>query len=189
MIGSLTGRIQFKTAQTIILDVSGVGYTVWVNLSTISQLGTTGSEASLITHLDVKEDSLTLYGFLEYAAYELFLKLVSVSGVGSKSALTILDLGKPEEIAYAIRTENVGVLTQVSGIGKKTAERIILELKEKVGFGEASELAPVEDSSDLQDALESLGYKPSQIQRVLSEIDSTKDLGDQVRQALKLLQS
>lgn len=191
MIASLTGSIQIKTPQNIILDVNGVGYLIWVNLNTISKIGNVGDKLTIITHLEVKEESLTLFGFLDNQAYLLFKLLTSVSGVGAKSGLNILDLGNASDIANAIRDANLAVLTSVSGIGKKTAERIVLELKDKVlGFSSSSSssMSMKQSSEDLETALESLGYKPNQIQRVMQEIDFSKDLGEQVRIALKLLQ-
>jgi len=190
MIASLTGTIQTKNPQNIILNVGGVGYLVWVNLTTISKLGNIGDEICIITHLEVKEDSLTLFGFLDNEAYLLFKLLTSVSGVGAKSGLNILDLGNPADIARAICDSNLAVLTSVSGIGKKTAERIVLELKDKVlGFSSGGSGKEIRQfSEDLETALESLGYKPNQIQKVMQEIDFNKDLGEQVRTALKLLQ-
>ncbi len=191
MIASLTGRIQVKNAQNIVLDVNGVGYLIWVNLTTVSKIGVIGDKLTIITHLEVKEDSLTLFGFLDNDSYLLFKLLTSVSGVGAKSGLNILDLGMASDIANAIRDANLGVLTSVSGIGKKTAERIVLELKDKVlGFSSSanSSISLNKSSDDLETALESLGYKPNQVQRVMQEIDFSKDLGEQVRTALKLLQ-
>lgn len=190
MIGTLTGTLHNKTAQTITLNVHGVGYVVWVNLSSLSKLGEVGETVTVITHLEVKEDSLTLFGFLRQSEYELFKLLLSVSGVGAKSALTTLDLGEPEELAQAIRLEEVTTLTQISGIGKKTAQRIILELKDKLGGLETeSTLSDRNTRQDLFDALESLGYTVKEIQNVLSDIDQNQELGTQVRTALKLLQS
>ncbi len=191
MIGRLRGKIQEITAHSVILDVNGVGYLVFVNLSTLSKIGHAGEEASLVTYLEVKEDKLALFGFLNSEEHHLFQLLIGVSGVGCKSALTILDLGTSEQIQQAIREEKVSVLTQVSGIGKKTAERLILELKDKVGISTPMDgVSPIQRSQheDLVDALESLGFKPGQIQRVITDMDPKMDLGEQVRQALKLLQ-
>lgn len=190
MIGRLRGRIVEASAHSVILDVNGVGYVVFVNLSTLSRMGHVGEEASLVTYLEVKEDKLALYGFLNTEEYALFQLLIAVNGVGCKSALTILDLGTPDQISQAIRDEQVSILTQVSGIGKKTAERLILELKDKVGFAGVEAGSPLQRTrhADLVDALESLGFKPGEIQRVVNDMDPALDLGEQVRRALKLLQ-
>jgi Holliday junction DNA helicase RuvA len=196
MIASLSGIIKYKQNNNLIIDVKGVGYSVLVNTITYNSVGAIGEELSLVTYLDVKEDSLTLFGFLDMLSFELFKYLISVNGVGAKSALAILDLDQPEVLMQAIQQERVNILNQASGIGKKTAERIILELRDKLGhlytleIGDnySSQVNTVQVSQDVWDALESLGYKPSQIQRVVSEIDSTLEISEQIRAALKLLQ-
>lgn len=196
MIASLSGKIQYKQNNNLIIDVKGVGYSVLVNTITYNSVGVIGEELSLVTYLDVKEDSLTLFGFLDMLSFELFKYLISVNGVGAKSALAILDLDQPEAIMQAIQQERVNILNQASGIGKKTAERIILELRDKLGhlytleIGDNSKsvVGNTQISQDVWDALESLGYKPSQIQRVISELDSTLEVSEQIRAALKLLQ-
>lgn len=196
MIASLSGKIQYKQNNNLIIDVKGVGYSVLVNTITYNSVGVIGEELSLVTYLDVKEDSLTLFGFLDMLSFELFKYLISVNGVGAKSALAILDLDQPEAIMQAIQQERVNILNQASGIGKKTAERIILELRDKLGhlytleIGDNSKsvVGNTQISQDVWDALESLGYKPSQIQRVISELDSTLEVSEQIRSALKLLQ-
>jgi Holliday junction DNA helicase RuvA len=197
MIASLAGTIQYKQNNNLIVDVRGVGYSVLVNSITYTSVGALGEEVSLITYLDVKEDSLTLFGFLDMISFELFKYLISVNGVGAKSALAILDLDQPEAIMQSIQQERVSVLNQASGIGKKTAERIILELKDKLSplynhITIADDISTNSVSShktqDVWDALESLGYKPSQIQKTLSSLDSTLEISEQIRLALKLLQ-
>jgi holliday junction DNA helicase RuvA len=196
MIASLSGTIQYKQNNNLIVNVNGVGYSVLVNGITFSSIGVVGDEISLITYLDVKEDSLTLFGFLDMISFELFKYLISVNGVGAKSALAILDLDQPEAIMQSIQQERISVLNQASGIGKKTAERIVLELRDKLGnlystdFGESDVSTPssVQSTQDVWDALESLGYKPSQIQKVVSSLDNTLEVSEQIRLALKLLQ-
>lgn len=196
MIASLSGTIQYKQNNNLIVNVNGVGYSVLVNGITFSSIGVVGDEISLITYLDVKEDSLTLFGFLDMISFELFKYLISVNGVGAKSALAILDLDQPTAIMQAIQQERINVLNQASGIGKKTAERIILELRDKLGnlygsdFGEniVSNTTSSQSTQDVWDALESLGYKPSQIQKVISSLDNTLEISEQIRLALKLLQ-
>lgn len=198
MIASLAGTIQYKQNNNLIVNVNGVGYSVLVNGITFSSIGVVGDEISLITYLDVKEDSLTLFGFLDMISFELFKYLISVNGVGAKSALAILDLDQPEAIMQSIQQERINVLNQASGIGKKTAERIVLELRDKLGnlystdFGESggsnSTPSSVQSTQDVWDALESLGYKTSQIQKVVSSLDNTLEVSEQIRLALKLLQ-
>ena len=196
MIASLSGIIKYKQNNNLIVDVNGVGYSVLVNSITYNSVGAIGEELSLVTYLDVKEDSLTLFGFLDMVSFELFKYLISVNGVGAKSALSVLDIDHPEALMQAIQQERVNVLNQASGIGKKTAERIILELRDKLGhlytveIGDSSnsQVHTNQVSQDVWDALESLGYKPSQIQRVIVELDSTLEVSEQIRSALKLLQ-
>jgi Holliday junction DNA helicase RuvA len=197
MIASLAGKIQYKQNNNLIVDVNGVGYSVLVNTITFNSVGSIGENISLITYLDVKEDSLTLFGFLDMISFQLFKYLISVNGVGAKSALAILDLDQPEAIMQAIQQERVSVLHQALGIGKKTAERIILELKDKLSslysnieiFENISTNSnSSQNTQDVWDALESLGYKPSQIQKVLSSLDSALEVSEQIRLALKLLQ-
>lgn len=188
MINRLTGVLVDTSPQSVTIDVGGVGFLVFVNLSTLSRLGHIGEQVSVVTYMEVKEDKLALYGFISVSEYELFQLLIGVNGVGCKSALTILDLGTPDQIQQAIGEGQVKVITQVSGIGKKTAERIILELKDKVSAVVGGEQAVIRvQHEELIEAMESLGYKSHDIQRVLSEVDQSVDLGDQVRQALKLL--
>jgi len=196
MIASISGTIQYKQNNNLIIDVNGVGYSVLVNTITYNSVGVIGEELSLVTYLDVKEDSLTLFGFLDMVSFELFKYLISVNGVGAKSALAILDLDQPEALMQAIQQERVNILNQASGIGKKTAERIILELRDKLGHLYTLEMGDnttavaksTQVSQDVWDALESLGYKPSQIQRIISEIDYNLEVSEQIRTALKLLQ-
>lgn len=197
MIASLSGTIQYKKDHTIIVKVGGVGYMVLVNSITLTSLGGVSDEVSLITYLDVKEDSLTLFGFLDMLSYELFKQLISVNGVGCKSALSILDLDRPDALIHSIQQERVNILNQASGIGKKTAERIILELKDKVGNmishlgSQDNNVADKQEyhiTQDVWDALESLGYKSVQIQRVIPQLDTSLEVSEQIRMALKLLQ-
>ncbi|MEX0597351.1 MAG: Holliday junction branch migration protein RuvA [Candidatus Paceibacterota bacterium] len=197
MIASLAGKIQYKQNNNLIVDVNGVGYNILVNSLTFSSVGSVGEAVSIITYLDVKEDSLTLFGFLDMISFELFKYLISVNGVGAKSALAILDLDQPEAIMQSIQQERASVLNQASGIGKKTSERIILELKDKLSSlynyisitdNISNNLSSSQNTQDVWDALESLGYKPSQIQKVLSSLDNALEVSEQIRLALKLLQ-
>lgn len=197
MIASLSGKIQYKGQNSLVVDVSGVGYAVLVNSITLNSLGVVGDDVSLITYLDVKEDSLTLFGFLDILSFELFKYLISVNGVGAKSALALLDLDQPEALMMAIQQERVNILNQASGIGKKTAERIVLELRDKLGdlvyIGGLDNTSSdsnqeYQGTQDVWDALESLGYKSIQIQRIISQLDSNLEVSEQIRQALKLLQ-
>lgn len=154
MIASLTGTIQRIEKNFIVLDVHGVGYRVFVSslvLATVRE----GSAVTLSTHTHVREDALDLYGFLDQDALVLFEELLGVSGVGPKTALGVLSLASPKEVRHAIASGDPSVLTKVSGIGKKTAERIVVELKGKVGVVSGG---PGNNVLEAIDALMHLGY-------------------------------
>jgi Holliday junction DNA helicase RuvA len=165
MIASLTGRLTRKAPDYIIIDVSGVGYQVFVPLSTFYRMPDEGAAASLHIHTHLREDMLALYGFSEPAEKDLFLILLGVSGIGPKLALTILSSLTTDEIAAAIQSADDQKLYAIPGIGKKTAARMILELKDKVKHlvtASASAGLPQQADVDLDDAvsaLMNLGYK------------------------------
>lgn len=133
MIAHLRGRLHAAGADQVVVDVGGVGYRAYVPASTRSRLPAAGREVFLYTSLQVREDSMTLYGFLEPAELELFEVLIGVSGIGPKVALAVLSAASPEEFRRAIALADVGFLTRLPHIGKKTAQRLLLELKEKMG--------------------------------------------------------
>src|SRR6476660_2945480 len=132
MIGRLTGRLAAKAPDQLVLDVAGVGYLVHIPLSTFYELPDVESPASLWIHTHVREDTLALYGFLTERERSLFLLLLSVAGIGPKVALTVLSGIPPAELASALRNQDVRRLVAIPGVGKKTAERMVLELSEKV---------------------------------------------------------
>jgi Holliday junction DNA helicase RuvA len=132
MIAQLTGQFLHKTPTRVIIDCHGVGYEVNISLNTYTAINPL-EKGSLFTHLKVAEDAFTLYGFSELAEKEIFLKLISVSGVGAATARMMLNSLKPVEIQQAIASSNVKLLESIKGIGKKTAERIALELRDKMG--------------------------------------------------------
>ena len=138
MIYSLSGTIRTKQPNFVVLDVSGVGFGVKTTLNTTSKLGREGEQGFLYTHLNVREDALELYGFAQQSELECFLMLISISGVGPKAALTILSDRSPEEFALLVASEDVKALSKSSGIGPKTAQRIVLELKDKIGATQAA---------------------------------------------------
>ncbi|OGW40282.1 MAG: Holliday junction DNA helicase RuvA [Nitrospirae bacterium GWC2_56_14] len=165
MIASLTGRLTRKAPDYIIIDVSGVGYQVFVPLSTFYRMPDEGAAASLHIHTHLREDMLALYGFSEPAEKDLFLILLGVSGIGPKLALTILSSLTTDEIVAAIQSSDDQKLYAIPGIGKKTAARMILELKDKVKHlvtASASAGLPQQADLDVDDAvsaLMNLGYK------------------------------
>lgn len=185
MIGSLTGIIAAKGARQLIVDVGGVGYSVFVSTGTLFSVEV-GSSLTLYTHLSVREDALELFGFSEHSELSLFELLISVSGVGPKSALAILSLSTPEHVRRAISEGDVSALTKVSGIGKKSAEKIIIELRDKVGASTNDALASGE--ADVLDALRALGYSLSEARAALKNTSGT-DTANRVKDALRYLNS
>jgi Holliday junction DNA helicase RuvA len=181
MIAYLHGTVRFKTANSIVLDVNGVGYRVHVAGKTLAELED-HLPAELRIHTVIREDDMSLYGFLDQASLEMFELFLTINGVGPKMAMEIFTW-PINQIKQAILKQDVGALTKVKGIGKKTAQRIILELKEKLGdTGEVdlNEITPMADDGvdhDVMDALEGLGYKKKDIQRVFRSLK--KPLEDQ----------
>lgn len=183
MIASLRGKIILKQDDFIILDVAGVGYKV-VCPSFILQGLKVEEEPHLFTHLHVSQERVALYGFLEYQELEFFEMLISISGIGPKAALGILALAPVKTLKAAIAEEKISLLTKVSGIGAKTAARIILELKSKL---KGEKLGSIADGlEEAIEALVSLGYSVSQAREALRKIpESVKTVEEKVREALK----
>ncbi len=165
MIAHLRGRLLEKHPNRVIVDVSGVGYDVHVPLSTFYEMAEPGEEIALRIHTHVREDALLLYGFATPLELQIFERLISVSGIGPKLALAVLSGIEPNELVSAIRTANVARLTGIPGIGKKIAERIGLELKDKMASFVAAEMAATQTTAagetlrdDVLSALMNLGY-------------------------------
>lgn len=193
MIDSLEGILKEKFPTYILLEVNGVGYGVNIPLSTYNKLPNVGEKISLFTHLVVREDVLSLYGFYTFDEKELFLALISTTGIGPKSALTILSSIEVEQFKQAIIKEDMLTLTSISGIGKKTAQRMILELKDKLKEVEipTTTVKPI-DKKIIDDAilaLISLGYKkPTATQAVHKAQDTIKekfDIKELIKTALR----
>ncbi|OGE80793.1 MAG: Holliday junction DNA helicase RuvA [Candidatus Doudnabacteria bacterium RIFCSPLOWO2_02_FULL_48_8] len=184
MLGSIKGKISHKAVNYIILETSGVGYKVFVTPVLHVSLKT-GQELSLVIHTYVREDQITLYGFEKLAELEFFELLLTVSGVGPKSALGIMSLASVDMIKSAIVSEDPSVFTKVSGIGRKTAERVIIELKDKLK-GEADKMPVAREHSDAVDALLALGYSQQQAREALKAVpNEITKLQDKVRFVLK----
>jgi Holliday junction DNA helicase RuvA len=187
MIAYLCGQIINKTSSYVIVEVAGVGYQVFVGENFLNELKN-GTEIELYTHHQVSEQASDLYGFKTLSDLELFELLLSVSGVGPKSALGVLSLASANDIKEAIIRGDADLLTKVAGIGKKTAERLVLELKGKVmriSSGAALEAMGL-GSSDEIDALMSLGYSLSEARTALNSVASeVLDSGERVKAALK----
>jgi len=171
MIAHLRGRILSKRPNQAVVDVNGVGYEVAISIPTFSELPAAGGEVSLHIHTHVREDALALYGFLRAQEKELFERLISVSGIGPKLAITVLSGMQAEKMVAAIRGNDIAALTKIPGIGKKTAERMVLELRDKLdSFGVAAAVvsrhSPVEE--DVLSALTNLGYQRAAAERALA---------------------
>ena len=189
MIAQLTGVIANKDGGSIILDVGGVGYRIFVSPDTFEQLNAQDTgKVSLFTHLAVRENALDLYGFLEQEELHFFEMLISISGIGPKSALAILSVADISTLKQAVKTGDSSYLTKVSGIGTKNAQKIVLELNNKIGIlDEIGDPALLEDM-DTFEALKSLGYSTGEARVVLKQIPRTvSGAKDRLKEALKLL--
>ena len=195
MIGFLRGKVAYLLADDCLLDVGGVGYRVTVSGMTRSELRQ-GEQAMLFTYLSVREDALQLYGFATQEEYDVFLQLIGVSGIGPKVALGILSSTTVSGLCSAIANKQASLLTKLPGIGKKSAERLILELKDKlafVGIGDGEEAfveaAPLGDGilDEAAAALASLGYTPAETAPVLKQLGTCQTTEEAIRLALKKL--
>lgn len=178
MIAYLKGKLFAKQANTVIVEVGGVGYEVMIPLSTFYELGDEGSDVELRIYTHVREDAIQLFGFKTERERELYLKLISVQGIGAKSGVAMLSGMSADEIVTAIRTDNVVRLTSIPGVGKKTAERVVIELRDKVGdiiAGAVSADTGVETAStddtydDALSALLNLGYQRTAAEKALKQ--------------------
>ncbi|MEI7709330.1 MAG: Holliday junction branch migration protein RuvA [bacterium] len=188
MIGSIKGKIILKKEKFLIIETSGVGYKISVSLETVSRLKNENSETTLWIHTHVREDAFDLYGFLEYSELEFFEMLISISGIGPKGALTILGVSSVETLSKAISTGDTSYLTKISGIGKKTAEKIVIELRDKVGKElNTQEGGSLSDEMDALEALKSLGYSQMEAREALKKVTGDKNTNAKIREALKIL--
>ena len=194
MIAHLTGRILRKEPQEVILDVGGVGYRIVIPLSTFYRLGEPGAEVSLRTHTHVREDALALFGFLTPSEQALFERLIAVAGVGPRLAVGILSGIEAPDLVGALRSGDVARLTRIPGVGKKTAERLVVELKDKVKGLEGSEpeaQAPGDHPhDDLLSALVHLGYSRSEAEKGVEKALASGGEGrfeDLLRRTLRIL--
>lgn len=187
MIALLEGKIAGLRGNAVILMVGGVGYSVFVSTYTLGKIA--GKDAvSLFIHTHVREDMLALYGFLNEEELEMFELLISVSGIGPKVGLSILSIADVKTIRMAIVNKDPSLLTRVSGIGKKTAEKVIVELQNKVKAVAGEEHADVTASQDALEALASLGYSVTEAREALKLVSpEIKDVSARIRQALKNL--
>jgi len=189
MISRITGTLLENIPPTICVDVHGVGYEIDVPMSTLYHLPEVGGQVVLFTHLAVREDAHTLYGFSSAAERTAFRALIKVSGVGARIALAVLSGMSVQDLADAITRQDTGLLTRVPGIGKKTAERLLLELRGKLGadLGAAPGTTVVAGRGDITHALLSLGYSNAEIQTAMKTLPESVDVAEGIRLALKAL--
>ena len=186
MIGRLRGLLAARTPSGMVIEAGGVGYEVNITPRDQALLPDLGAEAVVHTHLVVRDDLMALYGFDSEPGRDMFRILIGSSGVGPSLAMSILAAMRPDEVRMAVATEDIGALVAVPGIGKRTAEKLIVGLRPKLG-------AMVERSSAsgglarVREALESLGYAPSEIREALEEIPREGSVEEQVRSALRML--
>ncbi|MFH1875125.1 MAG: Holliday junction branch migration protein RuvA [Pseudomonadota bacterium] len=193
MIAQLTGKLAFKDPQHVIVNVSGVGYRVFVSFHTFSTLPEIGQDITIYTHTHLREDQLTLFGFMTSEEKEIFQKVISISGVGPKMALTILSGVSPQDLVRAIITKDLKVLQAIPGVGKKTSERIVIELQDKLKKYSVHTALPTSTSisnrlfEDVVSALTNLGYQRSLAEEAFQKCawDENTPLEKALRQTLK----
>lgn len=196
MIARISGKLIDKQPPELLVDVGGVGYAVLAPMSTVFDLPALGEAVILLTHFHVREDAQVLYGFLTGAERSLFRSLIKVNGVGAKMALAVLSTMNPGEFTLCVQNGDVAALTRVPGIGKKTAERLVVEMRDKLAdlgpmttsSGTASgAVAPANDPlAEAQQALEALGYKPQDAMKMLKKVAGTDSSAEElIRLALK----
>jgi len=190
MISYLKGKINMKSQGFLIIGNQGIGYKVFVASELFLKVET-GQEIEIFTHQYVREDALQLFGFATYDELQLFELLISISGIGPKTALGVFAVAKPADIKSAIINEDASILRKVSGIGTKTAERIVLELKNKiagvVGQDDVRSKEELDADIDAIDALIALGFARPQARDALKDIDQDLDVGERVKAALQFL--
>lgn len=195
MIGSIKGKIILTTEKYIIVETGGIGYKVSVSTDTVSKIGKNdpasaqgygmAKEIFLFIHTHVREDAFDLYGFLTQEELEFFEMLINVSGIGPKGALAILGISSIETLRKAISTGDTSYLTKISGIGRKTAEKIVIELRDKVG--KESEGASLQGELDALEALKSLGYSQNEAREALKKVNPDLDINKKIKEALRIL--
>lgn len=181
MIAFLQGTILQKGLTYIVLQNAGIGYKVFVTPQTLESK--IGDAAALYTYMKVSDDGQSLYGLPDFATLQFFELLITVSGVGPKVALAILSSARVEAVRQAIANQDAAIFTRISGIGSKTAERIIVDLKNKVGPADGSSAG----GSEIFDALLALGYNQREAREVINKVDHTKPQDQQLKQALQML--
>jgi holliday junction DNA helicase RuvA len=187
MIYSVSGVLRLKNINFAVIEAHGVGYKVYVPKFVSDQLPALGEQISLFCHLHVREDAQDLYGFLTDTQLSLFESLISVNGVGPKSAMSIMSVLEFSQLIAAINEGRVDLLSKATGVGKKTAERVCLELKGKLTFADTSvTLAAMESDAELEETLVNLGYSKSQARTAIGKVDkSITSLNERLKAVLK----
>jgi Holliday junction DNA helicase RuvA len=188
MIATLEGILEYRGDDSVVINVGGIGFRVYVSSPTLSQLGAIKGKVSLYTHLHVREDNISLYGFAYSEELTLFRSLISVSGVGTRLALSLLSALNPEKLVMAITSGDIDLLSQTPGIGKKMASRLVVELRgklEKDWREVALPLAP--ERADVLAALTGLGYSVTEATKAMSRLPDSEDLSleDKIKMALQ----
>ena len=188
MIGRIAGVLLEKNPPQILVDANGVGYEIEVPMSTFYNLPATGEKVALHTHLAVREDAHQLFGFATEAERAAFRQLLKISGIGARTALAVLSGLSVAELAQAVAAQESGRLTKIPGIGKKTAERLLLELRDRMkGIVAVAPAAAVSSTNDILNALLALGYNEREAQAALKALPAEVSVADGIRQALKSL--
>ena len=189
MIGRVSGRLLAKQPPQITVDVQGIGYEIDVPMSTLYQLPATGAEVILYTQLVVREDAHLLYGFATEAERALFRQLIRISGIGARTALSVLSGLSVAELQEAVRAQDAGRMTKIPGIGKKTAERLLLELRDRLPKAgvQAAAGGTATGGGDIANALSALGYNDKEVTWALGQLSAGVSVTEGIRQGLKLL--
>ncbi len=189
MIGRLSGILLEKNPPQLLIDCNGVGYEIDVPMSTFYNLPALGEKIVLLTHLAVREDAHLLYGFGSVEERNVFKQLIKISGVGARTALSILSGMSVADLSQAITLQEAGRLTKIPGIGKKTAERLLLELKGKLGadLGAVGGVSHHDSTSDILNALVALGYSDKEAMLALKQVPAGTGVSDGIKLALKAL--
>lgn len=186
MIAKLKGPIIFKDEKSVIIDANGIGYRVFTPTHCLLKFKS-GETAEIWTHLSVKETSLEIFGFLSQSELNFFELLISISGIGPRSALGILNLAEIESLKKGILEGDITYLTKVSGIGKKTAEKIVIELKDKLG-AKSSQIGSTKEDVEVVEALKALGYSQEEARGALKSISAeTQGTSAKIKEALRIL--
>ena len=189
MISHLTGQIIHKSLNSVVLEVSGIGYKVSMPSETLSEITKSGNKSlSLWTYQAIREDSSELYGFLNRETLEFFELLITISGIGPKTALSVLNASSIENLQMAISSGETSYLTKISGIGRKLAEKIVFELKEKVGGGKGELSGVMKGDADVLEALISLGYSEREAREAIKKLPkNVTGTSNRVKTVLKVL--